>query len=45
MKYVKSNLINLKVLELNNNCIVDIKPLKDAKFKNIVKINFGANKL
>ena len=41
----ESNLINLRVLELNDNCIVNIQPLKKAKFKNIEKINFGENKI
>ena len=41
----KSNLINLRILELNDNCIVNIEPLKYAKFKDILKINLGENKI
>ena len=41
----KANLINLKILELNHNCILNIKPLKIAKFKKIERLDFGENKL
>ena len=41
----RANLINLKKLELVENCIIDIKPLKYAKFENIEKINFEFNQI
>ena len=41
----KLDLINLEKLSLHENCISDIKPLINAKFKNIKVIDLGLNKL
>ena len=41
----KLNFINLKKLRLDENNIINIQPLKNAKFKKIEKINFQYNKL
>ena len=39
------NLKNLKKLELNENCIVDIRKLTEAKFKDIEILNLGSNRI
>ena len=41
----KLNLINLKKLYLFENCITNIKPLINVKFKYLEKLNLGSNKL
>ena len=41
----KLNLINLKKLELVDNCIINIKPILNANFKDLEILNFAQNKL
>ena len=40
-KICGSDLKRLKILKLPENCITDIKPLKEAKFEVLEKLNFN----
>jgi len=43
--FCEANLINLKILNLRNNCISSIKLLSSSKFKNIESLDFSVNKI
>ena len=43
--FCEANLINLKILNLSNNCISSIKLLSSSKFKNIESLDFSVNKI